>query len=293
MFDRSNGRPLFAIEERPVPASDVPGESASRTQPFPSKPVTLVPQQITEADIRGATPEDREACLKVFRALLHEGAFTPPSIQGSLLAPGNIGGLHWGGMAYDASNRLLIAPVNSFPAIVRLIPRTDFDAARKAFPSRETTAQNGAPFGMSREFFWAPSGAPCIAPPWGELVAVRVDSGELAWRVPLGDLRGLSITSINSTNYPQPTGSPNLGGPAATETGIAFIGATLDPTVRAFDTKNGKEIWSARLPTSSRATPLVFTTGNRQMVAIAAGGHDHSLSRIDTKLIVFALDAKP
>jgi len=227
----------------------------------------------------------------VFRSLRHEGAFTPPSVQGSLLAPGNIGGLAWGGMIYDAKNRILIAPVNNFPSIVQLIPRAELAAARKAFPSRETTAQDGAPFSMSREFFRSPSGSVCIAPPWGELVAVRVDDGEIAWRAPLGDLRGLSIASINSTNYPLPTGSPNLGGPAVAS-GVVFIGAALDPMFRAFDTRNGKELWSARLPTSARATPLVFTHRNRQMVAIAAGGHDSEFSRIDTKLVVFGLDAK-
>jgi quinoprotein glucose dehydrogenase len=285
LFDRLTGTPLFPIAERPVPASDVPGEQAAPTQPFPSKPVSLVPQQITEKDLWGATPADLDACRRIFRELRNEGVFTPPSLGGSLLVPGNIGGLHWGGIAWDAKNRLLIAPVNRWPAVSRLIPSAQFDAAKKAFPSRETTEQDGTPYAMSREFFTGPHGAPCIAPPWGELVAVRADDGEIAWRVPLG-----GIPAAKAAAVPLPLGSPNLGGPAATDTGLVFIGATLDAAFRAFDTRTGRELWKAGLPTSARATPLIYVTPRgRQMIAIAAGGHDTPLSRIDTKLVVFAL----
>jgi quinoprotein glucose dehydrogenase len=291
LFNRLTGAPLFPITERPVPRSDVPGEDASPTQPFPTKPASLTPQQVSESDLWGATPEDLEACRRTFRALRNEGAFTPPSIAGSLLVPGNIGGLHWGGIAWDPRNRLLIAPVNRLPAVSRLIPRAQFDAAKKEFPNRETTEQDGAPYSMSREFFLAPSGAPCIKPPWGELVAVHADSGDIAWRVPLGDAREKfpSATMFDGT-----TGMPNLGGPATTETGLVFIGATIDDSFRAFDTRNGREVWKTRLPTSARSTPLVFTTpSGRQMVAVAAGGHDTPLSKIDTKLVVFQLAPPP
>ena len=286
LFNRLNGKPLFPIVERAVPASDVPGEHASATQPFPIKPASLVPQQMRESDVWGATPQDLEACRTLFRSLRNDGIFTPPSIGGSLHVPGNVGGLHWGGMAWDARHRLLIAPVNNLPAIIRLIPGDQFQAARREFPSRETTEQRGAPYSMSREFFQAPSGAFCTAPPWGELVAIHADSGELAWRVPLGDLR----EKFNAAAMPTQLASPNLGGPATTDTGLVFIGASLDDYLRAFDTSSGKELWKARLPTSARATPLVYVTkSGRQMVAIMAGGHDTSLSRIDNKLVVFAL----
>lgn len=285
LFNRATGEPLFPVEERRVPASDIPGEEASPTQPFPTRPAPFALQQIRESDIWGATPEDREACLRTFRSLRNEGVYTPPSIQGTLAVPGNIGGLHWGGMAWDPKRRLIIAPINRFPAIVRLIPQADFAEARRTYRSRETTEQKGTPFAMSREFFTAPSGAPCVQPPWGELVAVHADSGERAWSVPLGDMRGL-VAGADSA----PIGSPNLGGPATTDTGLVFIGASLDPWLRAFDTSNGRELWKGKLPTSARATPLVFVSkSGRHRVAIAAGGHDTPLSRIDTKLVVFAL----
>jgi quinoprotein glucose dehydrogenase len=287
LFDRLTGQPVFPIRERPVPASDVIGEAASATQPFPDRPATLAPQHITEADIWGATPQDRDACLATFRTLRHEGAFTPPSVGGSLVAPGNIGGLHWGGMAWDPTTRTIIAPVNRLPAVVRLIPSADFERTRKANPNPgiEITEQRGSPFAMSRQFFLAPSGVPCVAPPWGELVAINADTGETAWRTTLGDLRSaLGLTSV------PPTGALNLGGPVTTTTGLVFVGATIDPYLRAFETKSGRQVWEGQLPTGARATPLLFTTDSgREMIAIAAGGFDSPLSKLGTTLVVFGL----
>ena len=298
LFNRLTGAPLFPIVERAVPTSGIPGEHASPTQPFPSKPTSLALQQMSERDLWGPTPADLEACRRTFRELRNDGVFTPPSVKGTLNLPGNIGGLHWGGIAWDAHNRLLIAPVNRLPAIIRLIPRAEFDSAARTFPSRETTEQNGTPYSMSREFFLSPLGLPCIAPPWGELVAIHADSGELAWRVPLGKLnwtndqapRASALATPAHGPLTAPIGSPNLGGPATTDTGLVFIGATLDPYLRAFDTRTGRELWNGPLPTSARATPLIYVTpSGRHMVAMAAGGHDTPLSRIDTQLVVFAL----
>jgi quinoprotein glucose dehydrogenase len=284
LFDRLTGKPLFPIEERPVPLSDAPGEKASPTQPFPTLPPALAPQQITEKDIFGATPEDLKACLDLFHKLRNDGIFTPPSLQGSLHVPGNIGGLHWGGVAWDPVHRLLIAPINRLPAVIRLIPGDEFWKERRLHPDTEITEQEGTPFSMSREFFKAPSGIPCTAPPYGELVAVSPDTGKIEWHVPLGE--------IQVKGHPV-SGLPNLGGPAATNTGLVFIGASLDNHIRAFDTAHGRVVWTGELPTSARATPLIFTSASgRQMVAIAAGGHDDALSKLDTKLVVFALADK-
>ncbi|MEP7311674.1 MAG: pyrroloquinoline quinone-dependent dehydrogenase [Pseudomonadota bacterium] len=289
LFERKNGRPLFPIEERAVPKSDVPGEQAAATQPFPTRPVGLVPQKVSIDDLWGATPADLAACRSKFEQLRNEGIFTPPSVSGSLNVPGHVGGLHWGGLAWDAKHRLLIAPVNRMPAIIRLIPQDEFAGARRAFPGRETTEQRGAPYAMAREFFESPSGVPCIAPPWGELVAINADTGDIAWRVPLGDLR----EKFGATSLPTPIAPANLGGPATTDTGLVFIGASLDANLRAFDTRDGREVWKGRLPTSARATPLIYTARDgRQRVAIMAGGHDSPLSRIDNKLVVFALDTR-
>ena len=294
LFDRLRGEPLLPVVERSVPASNVPSEEAATTQPFPVKPESLSRQQVSESDLWGPTPEDLAACRRTLHELRNEGVFTPPDAKGSLHVPGNIGGLHWGGMAWDPTHRLLIAPVNHWPAVIRLIPASEFEQARRAFPERETTEQAGAPYAMSREFFVSPSGAPCVKPPWGELVAVDPDTGDVVWRVPLGDLSEWWPAAPG-----RPTGSPNLGGPATTDTGVVFIGATVDGYLRAFATRDGRELWKARLPASARATPLIFTTDDdadgeaRQMVAIAAGGHDLPGRPIDTKLVVFSLGPTP
>jgi quinoprotein glucose dehydrogenase len=284
-FERLSGKPLFPIRERDVPASDVAGERAAPTQPFPTLPPSLSPQRVRAEDLWGATPEDLAACREAFKNLRNEGVFTPPSVRGTLVAPGNIGGLHWGGAAWDRVNRLVIAPVNNVPAVIRLIPAKDFAEARRAHPERETTEQEGTPYAMSRQFFLSPAGRPCVAPPWGELVAVNAATGAIAWRTTLGDLREAARISL-----PSATGAPSLGGPLTTDTGLVFIGATLDPFIRAFTTADGKEVWSARLPTSARATPMLFTNqAGEQMVVIAAGGHDTPLSKLDTKLVAFKL----
>jgi quinoprotein glucose dehydrogenase len=285
LLDRLTGRPLFNLSERAAPASDVEGEKAAPTQPFPELPPSLVPQQVRDDDVWGATPEDASACRATLATLRNEGIFTPPSLRGTLVVPGNIGGLHWGGVAWDPVHRLLIAPTNRLPAIIRLIPSAEFGAQRKAHPERETTEQSGAPFAMSRQFFMSQSGRPCVAPPWGELVAVHADSGAIAWRTPLGDLR-----DIMKLTTPSSVGSINLGGPLVTDTGLLFVGATLDPFIRAFRTKDGAEVWKAPLPTSARATPMLFTGRNgKQMIVIAAGGHDTPVSKLDTKIVAFAL----
>jgi quinoprotein glucose dehydrogenase len=284
LFDRITGKPLFPIEERPVPQSDVEGEKTSPTQPFPTAPPPLSPHEIKAEDIFGATPEDLQACQAMFQKYRNEGIFTPPSLHGSLDIPGNIGGMHWGGAAWDPVNRLIIAPVNRRAAVIRLIPRADFWYERRQHPDSEITEQDGTPFAMSREFFNAPSGIPCTRPPWGELVAVSPDKGTIEWRVPLGELTRKGVTV---------SGLPNLGGPATTGTGVVFMGASIDPHIRAFDTATGKLLWKGDLPTGARATPLVFTSpSGRQMVAIAAGGFDDPASKLDTKLVVFALDDK-
>jgi quinoprotein glucose dehydrogenase len=284
LFDRLTGKPLFPIEERPVPQSNVEGEKTSSTQPFPSAPPPLAPHTVSSSDLFGVTDDDLKHCQAAFQRYRNEGIFTPPSLEGSIHVPGNIGGMHWGGAAWDPVNRLILAPVNRDVAVIRLIPRDDFWAVRRKHPGVEITEQQGTPYSMSREFFHAPSGIPCVRPPWGELVAVSPDKGTIEWRVPLGEL-ALGVPSI--------AGLPNLGGPATTNTGVVFIGAALDAHLRAFETSSGKLLWQGDLPTAARATPLIFTTlSGRQMVAIAAGGFDNPLSKLDTKLVVFALNEK-
>ena len=168
--------------------------------------------------------------------------------------PGNVGGVNWGGMAYDAKRNLLIAPTNRLATVVKLMPRDASDKLRK---SNEGTRLQGE-FGrmtdklmIYRESLLAPSGVPCNAPPWGTLTAVDLSTGALKWEVPLGTIPKLSMMPKFSE-----WGSINLGGGIVTAGGLVFIAAAMDTNLRAFDAETGKELWKAELPASAQATPM-------------------------------------
>jgi quinoprotein glucose dehydrogenase len=282
LLDRETGQPLFPVEERAVPKSDVPGEEAAATQPFPTLPPALVPQMLAVEHVWGPTAKDREACREQIAALRNEGIFTPPSFRGSLIVPGNIGGLHWGGTAFDRERGLLIVPANRMAAAVRLLPREQMEAYRKTNPDWETTGQRGTPYAMSRRFLRSPSGLPCNPPPFGTLSAIDVASGRVRWEVPLG--------TMPLPGARPEWGSINLGGPVVAGGGVVFIGATLDPVLRAFDVDSGKELWRAALPSSARSTPMTFTgPDGRHYVSVAAGGHTPQFGKLDNAIVTFRL----
>jgi quinoprotein glucose dehydrogenase len=269
VLNRDTGVPVFPVEERPVPQSDVPGEVASPTQPFPSAPPALVPQHFSADDAWGITPADREACRVKMQGLRSEGVFTPPSVQGTLTVPGNVGGMNWSGYAFDPQNGLLVVNVNNLPAKVRMIlqSKIDDDSDNNTDTSHgEYGWQRGAPYGMFRQFIFSPLGLPCVPPPWGTLAAVDLATGKIRWQVPLGEM---------APGKPVPPGSINLGGPIATASGMVFISGTWDPFIRAFDVETGKEIWKAQLPAGGHAMPMTYQMrqNGKQYVVIAAGGH--------------------
>ena len=268
VLDRRTGRPIFPVEERAVPASTVPGEVASPTQPFTTITPPLSPLHYSAADAWGPTPEAQAACRAILGALKNDGPFTPPSLQGTLVVPGNIGGAHWGGVAVDERRALAVVPVNTIPAMVQLFPAEGFNGdsirredAQRGLTDFEYTRMRGTPYVMRRRLILGPTGLPCTPPPFGSLVAVNLKTGGIAWNVPLG-------TMGDSPNL----GSPNLGGPIVTAGGLVFIGATLEHAFRAFDIETGHELWKAALPAGARATPMTYEVNGRQFVVIAAGG---------------------
>jgi quinoprotein glucose dehydrogenase len=203
VLDRETGKPLIAVEERPVPKSDVPGEQSSPTQPFPTAPPSLARTSLEAAEAWGLTDEDRAWCQKTISALRSDGFFTPPSVQGTIVVPGNVGGMAWGGIADDRANNLLIMPVNNLAAEIRLIPRANVESERKAGRlggDFELAPQRGTPYALVRRLLLAPKALlPCTPPPWGTLAAVKAATGEIAWQLPLGRSTGLTSRPANSS----------------------------------------------------------------------------------------------
>jgi quinoprotein glucose dehydrogenase len=272
VLHRDTGVPVFPVEERPVPQTDVPGEQTSPTQPFPTLPPPLVRQRLAPEDAWGVTPLDRRSCRDQIAALRNEGIYTPPSLQGTLMVPGNAGGSNWGSLAIEPSRRVAVLNTTDLPFVVRLIPRADYErekaAGRGLLNLREFAPQEGTPYAMVRQPLQSPLQLPCSPPPWGTLAAVALDEGRILWQVPLGTLPDKIPVPL-----PVKMGLPNLGGPLVTGGGLVFISAAMDRYFRAFDVETGAELWSVRLPAGGNATPMTYRANGRQYVLIAAGGH--------------------
>jgi len=292
VLNRESGEPIFGVDERAVPQTDVAGEQTSPTQPFPVLPPPLIPQSLGADEAWGITFWDRGRCRKRMAGLRNEGIYTPPSIGGSLVIPGNTGGMNWSGAAFDPVRQLLVTNVNNLPAEVHLIPRAELQAQIETARSRgldlEIAPQTGTPYAMSRVFIRSPLGLPCNPPPWGSLVAVDLATGQIRWSVPLGDLSEALPIPLPRTGW----GFPSLGGATVTAGGLVFIaGALLDPHLRAFDLESGKTLWSARLPAPGNATPMTYRVrpNGKQYVVIAAGGHAKAGDKRADSLVAFAL----
>jgi quinoprotein glucose dehydrogenase len=264
VLDRETGKPVFPVEERPVPQSTVPGESAWPTQPFSSLP-PLSPHR-WDANTSNA------ACQELMRGLRNEGIFTPPSIEGSLILPSNIGGAHWGGLTFDPVRQIAVVPVNRLAAMVQLIPATTtmMDSLRSS-RSRigfEDTRMRGTPYIMRRKILFVPPGVACTPDPPAALVAIDLNTGTKAWESPI---------------------LPNLGGPISTAGGVVFMAGTIDSYIRAFDIESGRELWKAELPGGGKATPMTYRGADgRQYVVIAAGGDGETWKPSDA-IVAFAL----
>jgi quinoprotein glucose dehydrogenase len=280
VLNRLTGSPLLPVEERRVPQSDVTGEESSPTQPFST--ISLVPERFDAADAWGPKPDDVKWCRDKIAASRSEGIFTPPSLLGTVQAPGNVGGVNWGSAAYDPQHHLMLVNTNRLVAWNKLIPRPDYAAEVNKNQDNRIYGEFGdqlpAPYGMYRTFLFSPSGTPCNRPPWGTTEAVDLFTGKVVWDVPLG------------TMVPgQKTGSINLGGPIVTAGGLVFTSATIDPHLHAFDSQTGKELWSYDLPAAANATPMTYSWNGKQYVVICAGGHGKLGSRQGDYVIAFSL----
>jgi quinoprotein glucose dehydrogenase len=288
VLNRETGKPVFPVEERPVPQTDIPGEVTSPTQPFPLKPPSLAPHSLSAEEAWGPTPEDRDWCRNYIQKLRNEGIFTPPSLQGTLMVPGNLGGMTWSGYAFDPQHNLLVTNTNNLVAIARLIPRAKYDERGSRTEDGDYGDQIGAPFGLYRRFIQSPSDLPCSPPPWGLLTAVDLVEGKIRWQVPLGSMQDFGGPHAQQI----PPGSISLGGPIITAGGVVFIAGATDLFLRGFDVETGKELWKAQLPASANATPMTYrlAANGKQYLVIAAGGHPKiTEEKLGDSLVAFTL----
>lgn len=274
ILDRPTGKPLFPVEERPVPESNVPGEAAWPTQPFPLKPPPLVRQTFREADISEVTKESHQYCADLSHSLKTRGMYTPYGLELTLVMPGTLGGGNWSGGSFDGASGYLFVNTNEFGAVGRMLPQAD------GAPEKYRRGSKDGEYAR----FWDQDQWPCQKPPWGTLNAVDVNQGEIVWKVPLGSMGRLQ----------EKTGAPNLGGSIVTAGGLVFIGATMDSRFRAFDAKTGEQLWSTELEASAHATPITYLgkTRGKQFVVIAAGGGGYFKGNVSDVLAGFALSDK-
>ncbi len=258
VLDRSTGKPIWGVEERPVPKSDVPGEESWPTQPFPLKPPLLSRMSLTRDELSNISPESHAYCVEQFEKYKTLGPFTPFSDKELRLTfPSSIGGANWAGVSFDPKLGYIFVNFSNLGQMGQMVPTPP----GSPMPYRNTLA-------YSR--FVDKDGYPCNQPPWGELAAVDTRTGDIAWRVPLGSYAELEAKGLKNT------GATNLGGGISTAGGLVFIGASNDQHFRAFDSRTGKMLWDTRLEADGNATPITYRGANgKQYVVIVAGGPGH------------------
>ena len=273
VFDRETGRPLFGIEERPVPASDIPGERASPTQPIPVRPPPFAAQFLDETNVTDIGEANRASVLARLWTIRGGPAFNPPSRQGTVVIPGFHGGANWSGASFDPTTGLLYVNSNNVPNLITLVETRPGEAAGNG-PFRSA--------GYHR--FLDHEGYPAIRPPWGVLNAIDLNSGEFAWRVPLGEHPELTARGIPRT------GTETFGGSIVTAGGLVFIAGTKDERIHAFDKQSGRLLWEHPLPAGGYATPATYQVEGRQYVVIAAGGAGKPQTKAGDAFVAFRLD---
>jgi len=282
IFDRVSGEPVFGIEERPVPQSNVPGEATWPTQPFPVKPAPLARNTFDPAkDFYALTPEHETYCKELWstNGMYTNGPFTPPGVEGTMVTfPSTVGGGNWNGFSYDPTLGLAFTSVMNIGQVAKMAQGTGRGGGPPTWVRR-------SPWGGAVGRFWNPdTKIPCSAPPFGELIAVDVSRGEIAWKVPLGFVESLKAKGFANT------GTLNIGGSIATASGLIFIGATIDCRFRAFDSRTGKQLWETELPACAHTVPMTFLgKDQRQYVVVAAGGGSYLGAAPGSKILAFAL----
>lgn len=297
ILDRETGEPLVPVEERPAPQEGaVPGERPSPTQPTPSNAAYILDHQnISEDMVWGFTPWDRAQCRKLLQGKRNTGLFTPPSLEGTI-NPVGWSVVNWGGFAIDPQRDVLIVNTMHMPSVRRLVPiAASLQADAETLEAKQNddsgksapAAVDGRRYTITGSSLVSPFGAPCARPPWGQLIAIDLKAGRRLWQVPLGATR-----DVPPFPFWKNMGGSNSGGPIVTASGLAFIAATSDDLIRAFDVATGEKLWESSLPAGGQAIPVTYRLApeRKQYVAIAAGGHFALGTRRGDYVVAYALE---
>ena len=291
VLNRLTGEPIYPMVEKPVPASDVPGEKAAPTQPFVPVPERTVPDHAPGISAI-ADLASLGQCSRDYAGYRDDGSFTPPSLRGSIEFPATIGGVEWSGGAVDPVTQTYVVNSSDVVQVYKLIKRDAFDAAYKQFQADRAAGKNavppgspeyGSPYAAHIYTFLNKLGMPCWAPPYGTLSSYDLKTGQLLWKKPFGQVQYWGFY------MPESWGSPTFGAPVITKSGLIFIGASMDSRVRAVDLHTGEVLWKHQVEAPAVSTPAVYTYKGRQYVVFAAGGNSIMAPRIGDQLVAFAL----
>jgi quinoprotein glucose dehydrogenase len=297
VLDRRDGKPIVPVHEVPVPAGQAaPGDRVSPTQPRSDLNLTSI-QTLSDKEMWGATMFDQLVCRVIFKQLSYNGQYTPPSEQGTLVFPGNLGVFEWGGISVNADRQVALMNPMALPFVSKLIPR---GPNNPLWPKEGLTGtgtgtemgiqpQYGVPYGVEINAFLSPLGLPCKEPAWGYVAGVDMKTHDVVWRKRIGTIRD-SLKGIQLP--PLKIGVPMLGGPISTAGNLMFIAGTQDNYLRAYNVTNGDLVWEARLPAGGQATPMTYESNGKQYVVIMAGGHGSFGTKMGDSLIAYALPSK-
>ncbi|MBX5157162.1 glucose/quinate/shikimate family membrane-bound PQQ-dependent dehydrogenase [Rhizobium sp. NZLR8] len=269
VLDRRSGEPIIPVKEIPAPDGAVSGDHTSPTQPISD--LTFSPDPLKEKDMWGVSLFDQLACRIDFHRYRYEGRYTPPSLKGTIVYPGNFGTFNWGSVAVDPERQIMFGMPTYLAFTSRLVPAADIPPRGQDEKGSEQglNRNDGAPYGVFMGPFLGLLKIPCQAPPWGYVAGVDLRTGKIAYMHKNGTVHDMTPLPL-----PFKVGVPGIGGPMLTKGGVAFLGAAVDNYLRAYDVTNGRELWQARLPAGGQATPMTYTADdNKQYVVMVAGGH--------------------
>ncbi|TKT76285.1 glucose/quinate/shikimate family membrane-bound PQQ-dependent dehydrogenase [Aquamicrobium sp. LC103] len=285
VLDRRTGEPIIPVREEPAPEGAIPEDFTSPTQPISD--LTFSPPPLRERDMWGITLFDQLACRIKFHRHMYEGRYTPPSLQGTIVYPGNFGVFNWGSVAVDPERQIMFGMPTYLAFTSRLVPRSEIPPRGEDEKASEQglNRNEGAPYGVFMGPFLGPLGIPCQAPPWGYVAGVDLRTGEIAYRHKNG-----TVYDMTPLPLPFKLGVPGIGGPLLTRGGVAFLAAAVDDYLRAYDVTSGEKLWEARLPAGGQATPMTYATEDgKQYVVIVAGGHGSIGTKPGDHVIAYTL----